>query len=1018
MMLLIFLAGTTFASAENLQQGKKVVTGKVIDADTKESLPAASVWIKETTTGVITDADGLYRITVDRPGAVLVFSFIGYENVEMLAGDRTTIDVTLQPSSSSLEEVVVVGYGTQKKESVVGAIASVKPTDLVMPTAFVSNVLAGQISGVQVIQRSGEPGTHAEFWIRGVSTMKSQNSPLVLVDGIERSIDHVDVEDIESISVLKDASATAIYGVRGANGVILVTTRKGSEGSPKITVNANAGMVSPTRLPEFVNSSEYAGYYNEVFGYNNNGQKFYSDEVIAKYRDHSDPELYPDVNWIDRIFKDFSWSERISANVSGGGTIARYYVSASYYSESSIYKEDNLKKYDSSTRFDKFNFRTNVDINLSKTTELHVNLSNCYETKTAPGGDFIWRNAFEIAPNAMPMKLNDGTLVSVTGLPIGYDNPYNSLTQYGYANSYWNTSQAVVGVSEDMKYITPGLMFNAKFSWDAHNGAILRYIGSPNTYEIQGRDENGLLMLNQVQPGSNTLTYDRALDSRTSTRTTYLETSLAYSRLFAGKHRVSGTFLYNQRSHHGLNAVDKNNSVPYRNHGIAGRLIYAFEDKYLTDFNFGYNGSENFSPSKRYGFFPSIALGWRISEENFFQPLTNVISGLKIRGSYGLVGNDQLGGNRRFIYNPTYNTGGGSYIYGDGSNPGWIRAGDVANDQVSWETCKKFNFGLDIELFNSLKIEADYYTERRDGIFLQRDDISFAAGLNVMPWSNMGIVDNKGFDLHVENFKSINKDLSVSLRGNFTYNHNIMVKNAQPAYNYEYRNREGHRVGQTFGLIADGLFSSQEEIDNSPTQFGVVRVGDIKYRDLNGDGTISLFDETAIGYSWLPEITYSGGFSIQYKGIDFSVLFQGVGRVSSMLGGRAMQPFRSGSRTTSAFFKDVYDKAWRLDNPNPNAEYPRAYDGSFPNNEQASTYWLRDAGYCRLKDLTLGYTLPKTMSARLHLKNLRVYLSGVNLLTFSKIKMFDPEVVDNAGLAQGAGYPPNRIVSFGVNISF
>ncbi|MDR0893142.1 MAG: TonB-dependent receptor, partial [Mediterranea sp.] len=931
-LMLFLLAGAVPLSAEG-QQKARIVSGKVTDAATKEPLPGANVWIKNTTSGVITDMDGNYHIKVSQPGTVLVFSFMGYDNLEKLVGSSNTLNIGLHASAEALKEVVVVGYGTQKKQSVVGAITAIKPTELLTPTAFASNALAGQVAGMQVIQRSGEPGTHADFWIRGLSTMNTGNAtPLILVDGIERSLDNVDTEDIASISVLKDASATAIYGVRGANGVILVTTRAGKAGKPKIEANAYAGMIQPTKIPDFVNSAEFADYYNEVFAYTNPGKKFYSDEAIQRYRDHSDGALYPDVDWMNELFKDMTWSGRASVNVSGGGTMARYYVSSSYYTESSIFKTDPSKSYNSATNYNKFNFRANIDLDITKTTKVQVNLANCYESKTAPGGANIWRNAFEIAPNAMPLRLDDGTLTSLASLPLGYDNPYNSMTQYGYVNTFTNSTQTVAQLTQDLKFITPGLKFNAKFSWDTTHSSILSYTGTPNTYEVEGRDADGALILNQVQAGTNTLTYDRKVDDRTDRRTTYLEASFIYDHLFAKVHRVGAMFLYNQQSSRHMNDINKNNSVPYRHQGIAGRATYAYADKYLLEFNFGYNGSENFSPANRYGFFPSVDLGWRISEEKFWQPLKKAVNNFKIRGSYGLVGNDNIGGSRRFIYNPTYNTGAGVYIYGDGSNPGWIRAGDPANNNVTWETNKKLDLGVDLGLFNDLTIALDYYNERREGIFLQRNDITMAAGLNVMPWSNMGIVHNHGFEMHAEYQKQLNKDWSLSLRGTIDYNHNIIIKNADPPYNYPYRNREGRPVGQTFGLIAEGLFSSQEEIDNSPTQFGNVRVGDIKYRDLNGDGTITKFDETAIGFSWMPEVNYSGGFSLRYKQFDLSALFQGVARVSVMLGGSAFRPFSTGNRTISAFFQDVYDKAWKLDNQDPHAIYPRAYDGVNSNN--------------------------------------------------------------------------------------
>lgn len=988
------------------------VAGRVTD-ETGTPLQGVSVLVKGTTLGVSTNEAGQYALKDVPAQATLIFSMVSFATLEVPVEGRSVIDVALQTESSEMEEVVVVGYGKQKKESVIGAISTVQPKQLKLPAAHVSNVLAGQIGGVVAIQRSGEPGNHGEFWIRGLSTNKSSNNPLVLVDGVERSLDLVDIEDIATISVLKDATATAVYGVKGANGVVLITTRTGEVGTPQVAVNAFGSMVSPTKLPEFVNSYQFANYYNE-----GTGRKSYDDFTLEQYLTGADPDLYPDVDWLGTLFKDFSSNRKTNVNVSGGGKVGRYYVSAGYFGESGIYKSDNMKNYDSSLDYNKFTFRSNLNINLTNTTVVTVNLANNYETKTIPGGDAdaIWSNAFTISPNAFPARYSDGTFSSPPrGAAANAANPYNLLTQSGYRDHYWNTSQAILGVQQGLKAITDGLTFNIRFAWDSWNYARMSYVGSANTFNALGRDEDGNLIFEELNAGTSNLEYSRETGGN---RSHYLEANLDWNRVFNDVHNLSLMFLYNQKSYRNLWAANGEGSVPFRNQGIAGRMTYNFDNRYFTEVNFGYNGSENFSPGKRFGFFPSAAVGWMVSEENFFEPIRDVVNLLKIRSSYGVVGNDNIGGGRRFIYNPTFNMGAPGFAFGlpGSSADGGIRVAETANDQVSWEKVYKFNLGLELSLFRGLELQADYFSEHRKGIFLERNDMSHTSGVvAAIPWVNVGEVKNKGFELQGEYLKSLSPDLSVAVRGNFIYARNILINDAGPEWNYAYRDRKGRPVGQQYGYIAEGLFSSEEEIANSPKPFEQgIRVGDIKYRDINGDGLINNFDQVAIGHSWMPEINYGFGASVQYRNVDFSFLFQGVGNVTTIFGGQAMQPFSGTGPAAAGFFRDVYENRWRADNPDPNAKYPRPSAIENQNNRLTSTFWQSDASYLRLRNATLGYTVNKNFSNRLHMRQLRFYVSGFNLLTFSKIKLFDPEIVNT----QGAGYPPTRIVSIGLNANF
>lgn len=997
---------------------KRTVKGKIVD-ETGQSIPGANVWLKETSVGVATDVEGNYTLTFEGNAQVLVASFVGYKNVEEVIGNRTDINFQLMPESEKLDEVVVVGYGTQKKESVIGSISSVKSDKLKLPTGKLSSSLAGQLSGIVAVQRSGEPGTGSSFWIRGISTFGAGKDPLVLVDGIERSLDYVDPEDIESFSILKDATATAVYGVRGANGVIIVTTRKGEDGKPQITIRGEAGLVGPTKMPEMVDAPQFLELYNEGFRYKN-GHDYYTSEMINKYSNGTDPDLYPNINWFNELYKDYTSNQRVNANISGGGAIARYYISGSFYNEGSIFKEDKVKSYDTSINYNKFSFRSNVDINLHPTTILNVNLANIYETKNAPGAstDDIWGYSFSTPSSAFPKRFTDGTLSDASDSGL---NPYNLLTQSGYKENYWNTAQALIGLTQDFSEIlTSGLKANVKFSWDSHNTNEIKRLGSPHTYYAIGRDTENKLIYKEKSKGSESLGF---VKSNGGSKTFYIEASATYSRLFAEKHRVGALFLYNQRSRTEIEGTSEK-SLPYRNQGIAGRVTYAYNDRYFGEFNVGYNGSENFSPGRRFGVFPAGAIGWMVSNEKFFEPITHIINVLKFKASYGVVGNDQIGGGRRFIYNPTIETGqeqdkdpaqAPGYAFGK-NHAGYngLRLGDIANPNVGWEKSYKTNIGVELSLFRQLSLQVDYFQEEREGIFLQRKSLPDLVGMSTLPYVNMGKVSNRGVDASLEYNKQIG-EVMISGRANLTYNRNKVIENDEETKTYAYQSAKGKPIDQQTGLIADGLFSSQIEIDNSPRQtFGIPRVGDIKYVDVNGDGQIDDFDEVAIGRTTTPEITYGFGATVKWKNLDVSFLFQGVGNVTLQLSGAAIWPFWNSNMSRSNMYEDIYKNRWTEANPDPDALYPRMSIEDVKNNYRASTYWQRNGRFLRLKNAEIGYSLPKSFSEKIRLTNVRFYVSGVNLATFSKFKLWDPET----GGGQGQAYPLSRVFNFGINVNF
>ena len=1026
----------TVAGVEQ-QQTKRTITGTVVTGDTNEPAVGATVYLRNSTTGTITDTDGKFSIAIEGLGGVLEFSYIGYKTQEVALVGQSNINVTLQPDNEVLDEVVVVGYGSQRKESVVGAISTLDVTKLIVPTSNLSTALAGQLSGIVAMSRSGEPGKNsaADFYIRGVSSFTGNTSPLVLVDGVERDLDLVDTEDIASFSILKDASASAVYGVRGANGVILITTKKGAVGKPQVNVRTEFGFTQPTKKPKMVNSAQWAELYNEAYSTN-----YYSAEDIEMYRSGADPDLYPNVDWFDTMFNNMAANQRVNLNITGGSDIVRYYVAGSFYNESSIYKNaGNIYGYDSSIRYNKFNFRANVDLNLTKSTVINLNLANIYEKSFGPGfGDTdsdIWSYLFMTSPNAFPVEYSDGRL-SGPSTDSGY-NPWNMLVHSGYREQFWNSAQSLIGVTQDIGALwepLKGLTANIKFSWDAWNTTLQRRSKSPTFYHARGRAEDGSLIYDDengdgiwepVHTGDETLSYGIG---RSGTMTRYVEGSLTYNRLF-GEHRVGALFLYNHKIYTNTQAGSSSASLPYKDQGIAGRLTYAFRDTYFLEVNMGYNGSENFARGHRFGFFPAVALGWMMSSEKWFEPATKVIDMLKWKASYGKVGNDDIGGTRRWVYEPTIVTG-GSWYYGQSANQGGsgIRVGEVENLEASWEEALKLNAGVEFSLFNKVRVQADYFREKRQGIFLQRAGLPAIVGVSTVPYVNIGETLNQGFDATVEYMHKVNDDLFITARGNFTFNRNKLINNDEPDWEYRYQNRIGKPFGsggstQPFGLIALGLFESEEEIANSPVQnFGEYRVGDIKYQDVNGDGIVDEQDAVAIGYTNLPEITYGFGATAQWKGWDFNLFFQGVARTSFFLSGSSIRsPFSTGNMERAAINEDVYGNVWMSTNTaeqNAGVTYPRLSAGSggagSTNNNRASTWWLRDGSFLRLKSMEIGYSLPQHILQKSFIKSLRFYISGNNLLCFSPFKLWDPE----KGTSDGSGYPLNRTFSIGFNANF
>ena len=1006
--------------AETQQQEKKIsVNGTVRDAQ-QEPLPGVNVLVKGTTIGTTTDIDGNYFINVPDKNAVLVFSYIGFESQEIKVGGQININVNMSEESNSLDEVVVVGYGSQKRASVVGSITAVEPAQLQQGTTrAVSNNLAGQLAGVIAVQRNGEPGSDgSDFWIRGISSFKGTGvSPLVLVDGIERTLDDLSAAEIESFSVLKDAAASAVYGVRGANGVIIVKTKRGQLGKPKVNFHLEQGFTKPTQLPDYIGSADYLSLMDELYMDAGNPNPLYGEDMINNYRNGTDSELYPNVNWLDAVSKDVASNTRGDLTITGGSDILRYALVASYYGERGIFVRDESKDWDSSTRLNKYNIRSNVDINVTKTTVVGVSIGGYLQEQNgmAVGGQDVWNHAFETPPFVHPVQYSGGRDVRIQNR----QNPWAEATQHGYKTTSSSKVESLFSIEQDLKFITPGLKFKGLFSFDRYSQSWVKRSRTPTYYNpATGRDEEGNLLLSVGTDGQEFL--DTENKGEWGNKATYLEGNITYDRTFNGKHAVNAMFLYNQRDY------QDGNVVPFRRMGIAGRASYTYDNRYIAEFNFGYNGSENFTKGNRFGFFPSVAVGYMLSEEKFMEKYKDTFSKIKFRASWGLTGNDQLDG-RRFAFFPTIDTD-GSYKWG--VNNDYNRAsrfeGEFGVTNLTWETVEKLNVGAELGLWNALDLQVDWFKEQRRDIFMQRNNIPSAAGFRKTPWANYGKVDNTGVDLSLTYNQQITKDLHVGLRGTFTYAHNTIIEMDEAlGIMGTNRQRTGHSVNELFGLVADGLFTEEDFVTNDKGEqvlkegipkhtFNTVRPGDIKYVDIDGDGSITNKDEVAMGGTVNPEIVYGFGATARYKQVDFNVFFQGNGKTYRFIGGVASSFLPGSSQGTLGNIMTNYNDRWTAENPSEDVFYPRLSYGANTNNSQNSTWWLRNMSMLRMKDIEVGYTLPKRWMSRIGLENIRLYAKGSNLLTFSAFDLWDPEL----DTQNGAKYPIMKSVSFGIDVNF
>lgn len=1034
-MTLALILSTVAAVAQT-----KTVKGVIYEEETGEPMPGATVSVEGSTRGVMTDLDGSFELTGVKPTDKLKFECLGKETQVLQVGTMTNFVVKLKNAANELDEVTVVAFGKQRKESVIGSISTVDVKTLKVPSSNLTTALAGNVAGVIAYQRTGEPGQdNADFFVRGITTFGANTSPLILIDNIELTstdLARLQPDDIESFSIMKDATATALYGARGANGVIFVTTKRGQEGPAKIFARVETSISAPTDVVELADPVTYMKSYNEAISTRDPlGELMYTyDKIEQTGKPGANRLIYPANDWYDMLFKDFATSYRANVSARGGGKVATYYVSGAYTEDTGVLKVDKRNSFNNNIDDKNYTLRSNVDINVTPTTKLAVRLTGNFRDYQGPlnGGSDVYRQVMHSDPVLFPAYYPvDDEHVGIQHIMFGnyedgsYINPYANLVK-GYKNYQRSQMIAAVQLEQDLKFITKGLSFMTLFNLTRLSEFTVNRQFNPYWYRLDRYDSyTGEYHVNRInENGTDYLTYSES--GKTVKNTMYSETRLNYNRSF-GKHDVTGLLVFTASESLTANAGSLQLSLPSRNAGLSGRFTYGYDKRYFVEYNFGYNGSERFHKSHRWGFFPSAGLAWMMSNEKWFKPLTKVVSNLKLRYSYGLVGNDNIGSiSNRFYYlsEMSMNNSGLGASFGETRNVSYNGIGVVryANEAITWEKSYKSNYALELGLFKKLDIIAEYFTEHRTDIFMQRADIPNTMGLQAAVYGNIGQARSKGIDIQADYKQAWASGLWASARANFTYSTGKYDVYEEPTYPESYRQHAGRSIRQTWGYIAERLFVDDEDAANSPSQaaFGSqYGGGDIKYTDVNGDGVITNADMVPIGYPTSPEIIYGFGVSLGHKGFDFSVFFQGLGRESFWIDATSAYSTKYNKYGTAPFvnngqlLKAYSDNHWSEDNRDIYALYPRysAYENH--NNTQVSTWWMRDGSFVRLKQMEFGYTLPQKLTNKIHIDNLRVYFQGNNLLCWSKFKLWDPELA-----GEGFNYPIQRTFNIGVNVTF
>ena len=1036
MLITLFIsAGITSVYAQD--DGKRRITGTVTD-ENGQPLPGAYVYIKGTEVGTTTNLDGMYVIDINQTDE-LTFSFISYlEQTIKPRSSSNTLNVSLKPDTNALEEAVAVAYGAQKRQAIVSSLSTITTDDLKVTSTNITSSIQGQLPGLIAVQRNAEPGRDdAEFWIRGVSSFKGGTSPLVLVDGVERSITDLDADEIESFSLLKDAAATAMYGAEGANGVILVTTKRGHIGKQQISLRVEQNLSVPYRIPDFVDSWDYMRLANEAL-VNDGMEPLYSGDVIDLHESGADPDLYPNAQWTDLIARTIH-GQRYTLSFRGGTENAKYFVTGGYQQKDGVFKKNPESKYNSNFSYDRFNLRSNIDLKVSKTTQLSIDLAGQYTARRtanrSPDDVFVFM--LHTPPHLFPMVYSDGTVSTYPGGETDGNNrnPYFMLYQQGYRREFQTNIQSRVNLRQDLHFITEGLSARGAVSFDLENTlSKLRNYG-PSKYHATGRDpETGALIYNQIVAGSPDVkqveitgnTYDRQI---------YVEAALEYNNTFAGKHAVGAMLLYNQKER------QKNNeALVYRTQGLVGRITYGYDNRYFIEANFGYTGSETFAKKNRFGFFPAVGASYMISNESWYpEGLKRVLSSAKVRASFGRTGNDDTG-TSRFLYRATFSESGHTFNQGisSGGATNGLGAGiydlQFENLTLGWEIEDKTNVGLDLSFFNrAIQIQADYFYNIRSAILLQRNTIPQYAGFHQNPWQNYGRVRNQGLDASIDMMKSFG-DWKVSARGTFTFARNKVLEIDELTPSEEYQRVTGTRINEQELYIAERLYTIDDFIvtknDNGtdaytlrpglpqPALGGIIGPGDIKYVDMNHDGIIDTNDKVrGVGHPYqTPEINFGFGFNVEWKGIYASVFFSGVANTSILLasGNSTFWPFNWGVEKGN--YRTAFLDRWTTENPSQDVVYPRLHVGYGNSiNDEPSTWWLRDGSFLRLKNAEIGYVLPEKALRTLKISGLRIYLLGENLCVFDHIKFWDPE---QGNRNKGVSYPMQHSFTLGVQLDF
>lgn len=1025
-IVLLLMAMLLVPQSLQAQEDKKLIIKGVVEDALGPIIGASVVAKNQPGVGAITDLDGRFSLKV---GAydVLQITFVGYQPVEipvLSIKDKNNLKVTMKEDNQTIDEVVVTASGVQKKKTLTGAITNVELKQLNAPGANLSNSLAGVVPGIIAMQSSGEPGENmSQFWIRGMSTFGAKSGALILVDGVERSFNEIPVEDIESFSVLKDASATAIYGQRGANGVVLITTKRGEKGKVKINVKAGFDWNTPVKVPEYASGYDWARLANEalVGRYEN---PLYTNEELDIIQHGLDPDLYPNIDWRDLMLKKGAPSYYANISFSGGSDNVRYFVTGRYTGENGRYRTSSSEnKYNTNSTYERWNYRTNVDMNLTRTTVLSVGVGGWLVNRTSPSsssGD-IWQSFASYTPVTAPRKWSTGQWPIVSGMTT----PEYQMTQTGYRTIWENKMETNVGLEQDLSFITKGLKFNGVFAFDTYNkNTIVREKGEELWSAESLRDGNGNLVLKR-EANAKAMSQAKTVEGD---KRYYLQASLDYSRLFAEKHRVGAFAMVYQQETSDVNFAEDDlmASIPHRTLAYSGRFTYAYKDKYLTEFNWGYTGSENFEKGKQFGFFPAVSVGWVLSEEPFIKKMMPWMDQFKIRASYGEVGNDEIAG-RRFPYITLVNTDDNAYSFGEFTNNSaqGYRIRTMGTPYLTWEVAKKYDVGVDFSFFNS-KITGtiDWFLDKRDDIFMKRNQMPLTTGLaDQTPMANVGKMKSYGWDGNIAYTQRIGQ-VNLQLRANFTYQTTDVIDRDEAANELWYKMEKGFQLNQSRGLIALGLFKDQEDIDRSPSQVALsnktILPGDIKYKDVNGDGVITDDDKVPLGYRETPGLQYGLGLSANWKNWGINMLFQGTGKCDFFVGGNGPHAFHDGKRGNILQVM-VDGNRWipkeisgTEATEDPNADWPRLTYTNNNNNNRKSTYWLKERKYLRLRNLEITYDLPQMWTRKFLVSNMRIGFIGQNLFTWAPFKWWDPEGTNESG----SSYPINRTYSCYIQFSF